>query len=185
VISLAAIIVLTNLGYRVAYDTAASRPLWCAYELEPHEVVKAQRAAITFRADTRLGGADKRVSFDGYDRGHLAPAADFNWSTNALRETYLLSNIVPMHPRVNRGAWARTEDEVRRLAASGTVNVVIWPEYSSGQIPSAFHKVAYGWFGLRHWHFNNLAVVRECNLTDWPCSEGKHGGETGQHRGNL
>jgi len=153
--TLAAIVVITNIGFTVAYDTDAAGPSWCAYDLEPCEVIKEPRPSFAFKSDDRIGCTNVTRTFFGYDRGHLAPAADFHWNTNAMRETFLLSNVSPMTARLNRGPWRRTEDEVRSLAASGTVHVVIWPEYASGQIPFAFHKVAYGWFGIRHWHFEN------------------------------
>ncbi len=49
----------------------------------------------------------------GYDRGHLAPSADFSWSAQALSESYYYSNMSPMRPEFNRGQWAKLEDAFR------------------------------------------------------------------------
>ena len=166
---LAAIVVLTNLAYIAAFDTETRCPAWVAYDLEPCEVVVTNRAAIPFRADPRVKESDNAADYagSGYDRGHMAPAADFNFDRAALAETYYLTNVAPQVPSLNRGAWLDAENEVRRLAASGTVHVVVFPEFDdrcypgvrrTGRvaIPTAFVKVAYGWFGVRHWRFQNV-----------------------------
>lgn len=49
----------------------------------------------------------------GYDRGHLAPSADFRWSSTALSESYYFSNITPQSPELNREKWAQIEDFLR------------------------------------------------------------------------
>ena len=58
---------------------------------------------------------DSSISYDGfgYDRGHLAPSADFRWSKTALSESYFYSNISPQTPEFNRESWAALEDAVR------------------------------------------------------------------------
>lgn len=170
---LASIVVVTNIGFMAGYDTVTRNPAWVAYDLEPSEVVAAPRAAIGFKPDPRIPEtADVRQFYDimgqHFDRGHLAPAADFNWATNALRETYNFSNIAPMRPNLNRGAWSRAEREVRQLAARGTAHVVIFPTYEKLKthvqynttgcdivVPSGFVKVAWGWFGVRFWNLEN------------------------------
>lgn len=53
-------------------------------------------------------GKDKYESF-GFDRGHLAPSADFRWSSTALSESYYFSNITPQTPEMNRGKWSDIE----------------------------------------------------------------------------
>ena len=59
--------------------------------------------------------ADSTWSYDafGYDRGHLAPSADFRWSKTALSESYYYSNMSPQLADFNRGAWGDLEDAVR------------------------------------------------------------------------
>ena len=165
---LASIILLTNLAYSVAYDAETLCPSWVAYDLEPSEVVTTNRLSIPFRSDTRVPGCatDADYSGTGYDRGHMAPAADFNFSTNALAETYLYTNICPQDPALNRGSWSRFEREIRQLAASGTVHVLTFPLYFAGlptnrigrvAVPHAFEKVAYGHFGVRRKLFLNFS----------------------------
>ena len=165
--ALAAIVVLTNLAYTAAFDTETRCPAWVAYDLEPGEVVVTNRSAIPFRADPRVKESDNAADYagSGYDRGHMAPAADFNFDRAALEETYNFTNVAPQVPSLNRGPWLDAEIEVRRLAASGTVHVVTFPAYYPGhgtnrigrvRVPSAFVKVAYGWFGVRAWAFENV-----------------------------
>ncbi|MFY9590988.1 MAG: DNA/RNA non-specific endonuclease [Bacteroidales bacterium] len=50
----------------------------------------------------------------GYDRGHLAPSADFRWSEKALSESYYYSNMTPQLPEFNREIWAKIEDFLRQ-----------------------------------------------------------------------
>jgi endonuclease G len=49
----------------------------------------------------------------GYDRGHLAPSADFRWSAKALSESYFYSNMSPQRAEFNRGKWAELESILR------------------------------------------------------------------------
>ena len=49
----------------------------------------------------------------GYDRGHLAPSADFRWSQKSLSESYFYSNISPQKASFNRGKWAGLENMIR------------------------------------------------------------------------
>lgn len=161
--------IVTNDGFVVGYDNKRLNPAWVQYDLEPCEVIKMKRVPNDFKEDPRVPMTcdDNVVNFYKayggiFDRGHLAPAADFNWSTNALRQTYYFSNISPMTPKLNRGAWLEHENEVRRLAESGTVHVVIFPQYQEGlkpngyvMIPTHFVKVAWGWFGVKVWKERN------------------------------
>ncbi len=61
---------------------------------------------------------DGSSKFDGFgfDRGHLAPSADFRWSAKALSESYFYSNMTPQVPEFNRESWAELEALVRRIA---------------------------------------------------------------------
>ena len=49
----------------------------------------------------------------GYDRGHLAPSADFRWSQKALSESFFYSNMAPQLGDFNRFKWAELEGWMR------------------------------------------------------------------------
>jgi endonuclease G len=53
----------------------------------------------------------------GYDRGHLAPSADFEWSEEANEATFTMANMVPQMPGLNKFAWKGLEEEVRKWAS--------------------------------------------------------------------
>jgi endonuclease G len=51
----------------------------------------------------------------GFDQGHLAPNADMSFSVQGAKESFLLSNMSPQYPGVNRGVWKQLESTVRAL----------------------------------------------------------------------
>lgn len=61
----------------------------------------------------------------GYDRGHLAPAADMRWSAIAMSESFYFSNICPQVPAFNRGIWKQLEDRVRNWAIENESVVIV------------------------------------------------------------
>ncbi len=96
-------------------------PTWVAYELKPAQLLGDASRPHNFRRDTALahqGARDADYRNSGYSRGHLAPARDFAWSSDAIRATFLLSNAAPQVQSTNAGLWSRLERTVRRLAAA-------------------------------------------------------------------
>lgn len=86
----------------------------------------------------------------GYDRGHLAPSGDFEWSEEANEATFTMANMVPQKPSLNRVAWRGLETEVRNWAcAEEEVRIVTGPLIGKGAdqlevgvtIPQRFFKV--------------------------------------------
>jgi endonuclease G len=81
----------------------------------------------------------------------MAPAADFAWSDDAMRATFVLSNAVPQRQSVNAGVWAVLERAVRGLAAdSDAAYVFTGPLFESASetigpgrvaVPSHTYKV--------------------------------------------
>ena len=55
-----------------------------------------------------------------YDRGHLAPAADF--SAELYKETFTMANISPQTSNLNKGFWARFEAFLRILLSPTSMN---------------------------------------------------------------
>jgi endonuclease G len=89
----------------------------------------------------------------GYDRGHLAPDASFDWSEESLASTYSLANIIPQVPKVNRELWVDVEQYARTKAVSlGKLNVINVLQYPSNPnrigsngiaVSTGYYKILY------------------------------------------
>jgi len=71
--------------------------------------------------------ADSSYKYDGfgYDRGHLAPSADFRWSKKALSESYFYSNMSPQIGDFNREKWAELENWLREYVLRNQVSLIV------------------------------------------------------------
>jgi len=129
-------------GYALGYSEKYEQPLWVSYHLTADEVTNAVLGRMgTFYADPAITtGSALPSDYDhsGYDRGHLAPAADMRFSTNVLRESFSMANVCPQLPAFNRGAWKRLEEHVRDVAKQeGDVFVVTGPVFDTNAAPRA------------------------------------------------
>jgi len=52
-----------------------------------------------------------------FDRGHMAPAADFEPGSPQRAASFSMANISPQHRELNRGWWAGLEAWTRQLLA--------------------------------------------------------------------
>lgn len=107
--------------YVDCFDQQRKVPEWVTYRLTREDLAgTAVERTDDFRPDPDLAPGERSELVDyrssGYDRGHMAPAADFKRSQVAMSSTFLLSNMAPQRPNLNRGIWARLEDQVRQLA---------------------------------------------------------------------
>ena len=61
----------------------------------------------------------------GYDRGHMAPAANMTFDVVAMSESFYLTNMMPQVPGNNRGIWKYLEEYTRFWAQNkGEVYVI-------------------------------------------------------------
>lgn len=87
----------------------------------------------------------------GFDRGHMAPSADFLFSQEANDESFYLTNMTPQTPGLNQRAWSALEGRVRRWACGlGHIKVYTGPLLNGGNlqrlescvsVPEKFFKV--------------------------------------------
>ncbi len=146
--------IIEHEAYTLAYDEETEQAKWVAYKLSG-DLIRRGKVSRTdnFQEDPMVttGSAslnDYRKS--GYDRGHLAPAADFNWSTTAMEESFYMSNMSPQQPGFNRGIWKKLEEMVRDWAIDNRVlYVVTGPIFDDKpksigkndvKVPSAYYK---------------------------------------------
>ena len=146
--------VVSHEGYVLAYDECHEQARWVAYMLTRERVNGQVPRGKDFEIDTMVetGCAtleDYRGS--GYDRGHLAPAADMKWGKQVMRESFLMSNMSPQRRSFNDGIWKVMEEQVRAWALEyDTLYVVTGPVleydletigYNGVSVPEYFYKV--------------------------------------------
>lgn len=148
-------LIVTREYYTLSYSEYHEQAEWVAYELTRNEVLGQFERTDNFRADPAVSTgsaslADYRGS--GYDRGHLAPAADMKISDLAMRDSFYMSNMSPQDPSFNRGIWKKLEAIVRQMAYdNGAIHVVTGPVLNRGNfqtigpnrvsVPEFYYKI--------------------------------------------
>ena len=116
-----------SLCYREFYEQCE----WAAYELTKEELEKRVSRTNTFKSDPLISSGSASLEDyrgSGYDRGHIAPAADFMFTLDAMKDTFYMSNMSPQDPSMNRGIWSALEEEGRKRAETyGIVYIVTGP----------------------------------------------------------
>ena len=147
--------VIEHLGYTVSYNSFYKTPNWVAWELTRKETEGEEGRTNKFLPDPEL--PEPRVTTSdytrsGYDRGHMAPAADMKWSRQAMKESFYMSNICPQNRKLNRDDWGDLEESCRKWAEKyGTVHIACGPIYDTKSpkrigksrvaVPDRFFKV--------------------------------------------
>lgn len=149
--------VIDRQAYAIGYLTNYYQSAWVCYGLTRSNILnRTVKRTNDFRPDPLLGKysavlADYRRS--GFDRGHLCPAADTSWSSNAVSESFYMSNMSPQVGGFNRGIWKDLEHWVRAAAVSLTnIYVYTGPIFTTNLmlgvigphkiiVPDAYYKV--------------------------------------------
>ena len=156
----------------LAYAEKTEQAKWVMHIISPEIIEGTVHRTNDFRIDTMVNSgsaqeldyfiktrnADGEFEYDGFgfDRGHLAPSADFRWSGIALSESYFYSNMSPQLPGFNREKWAELENFLRNYIINNDQNhliVVTGPIFDGDTnvidrsvngvaVPSRFFKVA-------------------------------------------
>lgn len=118
-------------GYTLCYREEYEQAEWVAYCFTRDELTKNANRSNNFQADPSIStgsATPEDYTKSGYDRGHLAPAADLSWSEQAMDDSFYMSNMSPQAPSFNRGIWKKLEEKVRLWVEKfGTVYVVSGP----------------------------------------------------------
>ena len=135
--------------YEVMYSETLEQPLWVKYQVLCTGA-GASRKGMDFYTVKDVKTSDaKDYEKNEWDKGHVAPAADFNCTKEMLYKTFSYLNCTLQHEKLNRVHWRLLEDYERLLAyTEGPVNVevkVIFDKtpkrvLTGAAIPMAFQK---------------------------------------------
>lgn len=116
-------------AYALSYNASKGIANWVAWRISENDLGAAERQN-NFRPDAVLPKNVTRVTPNdytgsGFDRGHLCPSADRSSSEQANSETFLMTNIAPQTPDLNREVWENLESYSRTLVKKGKVDLYI------------------------------------------------------------
>lgn len=148
--------IFRNDDFMIGYSESKKNPLWVIYRIKkvPKNAQRLKRPS-SFSVDTRTFTRVKHDDYtgSGYDRGHMAPnyAIASLYGKDSQLDTFLMSNITPQKPDLNRKLWQRLEEaEIKYFTK---LDDEIWvitgaifddkiEKLKSGvEIPDSFYKV--------------------------------------------
>ena len=99
----------------VGWSPSLGHPSWCAYHV-PAKAFFNIPERPAFKKDDSAPQSPRAADYarTGYDRGHMAPnyAIASRFGPEMQRKTFLMSNIAPQSPSLNRGTWRDVEHRI-------------------------------------------------------------------------
>ncbi|MDE7150948.1 MAG: DNA/RNA non-specific endonuclease [Candidatus Amulumruptor sp.] len=114
-------------GFNLSFNPKMHIPNWVAWELTADETGGKTPRTNKFVTDPNVPGCAETYDYlySGYDRGHMAPAADMKWDATAMAESFTLTNICPQAKQLNTGAWRTLEEKCRQWAQADSAIIII------------------------------------------------------------
>ena len=134
--------------YKVNYSQKLKQPLTVDYGIKTKECT-ATRSGMDFFAEKGvITSSNVDYANNEWDKGHMAPAADFCYSRDAMLSTFSYANCALQHYKLNRGVWKELEALERVWAQKDSIIIHIDVIFdanpkktaSGAAIPSAFRK---------------------------------------------
>lgn len=156
------ITILDRGEFVVGWSPSLRHPVWCAYHVSPDALYQSGKRP-NFTKDKSASNSPSPSEYDhsGYDRGHMVPnhAIESRYGIAEQRKTFLMSNIAPQTPALNRGVWRNLEHRIADFwpARYGEVWVIVGcipgknGETLSGsniEVPSKFFQVVVAQEGM-------------------------------------
>lgn len=133
-----------GLNYTVLWDFDRNAQRWTAYQMTKSYAGSAgysgdfHEHSIEDKTFSPINNVGAYYSGSGFDRGHICPSADRQYSTSANYQTFCYANIQPQYHMFNAGPkingkqqytspWVRLEDKLRdwiRSTDTDTIYVV-------------------------------------------------------------
>ena len=150
--------VLTRIGYTTSYNKKTKNANWVAWHLTSDRLEKkCSRNRVPYYVDYDVTGPRQELGDwyncpDSIQHGHMCPAGDNVWNSDAMAQSFLLTNMCPQNGVLNGGDWEYLEGRCRGWARHyGDVYIAAGPIYYGDSyktmgankvvIPDAFFKV--------------------------------------------
>lgn len=119
-------IIISRDQYVISYNKVRRSPNWVAWKLESGQIGSSGRSdkflqdeelEFYLKQSQQSARATGPLEFRGscLDRGHQIPSADRTDTRENNQSTFLMSNMIPQTPYLNRVVWAHLEQHTRDL----------------------------------------------------------------------
>jgi endonuclease G len=139
--------------FELVYSEKLQQPKFIRYTVQCPNGTAPRKGMDFYVCDSILTSDDKDYVNNPYDKGHLAPAADFNCTSEMLYRTFTYLNCSLQQENLNRTTWRLLEVRERDLAKTQKVVVEIRCVYTpksivlptGATVPDAYYKtIKYG-----------------------------------------
>ncbi len=139
--------------FELVYSEKLQQPKFIRYTVQCPNGTAPRKGMDFYVCDSILTSDDKDYVNNPYDKGHLAPAADFNCTSEMLYRTFTYLNCSLQQENLNRTTWRLLEVRERDLAKNQKVVVEIRCVYTpksivlptGATVPDAYYKtIKYG-----------------------------------------
>lgn len=144
--------------YIVSYNPQKQNPDFVIWRLTDKEAAAAETSKIDRpKIFTECKGTQKHEAYKGtgYDRGHMCPNNDRDWSLDCAKDTFRMCNICPQSHKLNAGVWKSYEAAAHAYAQDlGWIDICCGPIFSKNDkkitskngyiiVPAMFFKIFY------------------------------------------
>ena len=131
-------VVIKHACYSLSYVEKHEQPEWVYYKLTSDMISGSTSRTNDFREDPYVFSKSASLQDfkgSGYDRGHLAPAADMKNTLKCMSESFFLSNMSPQSASFNRGGWRKIEGAIRDLVMKEGLGYVMTGPVLNSDLP--------------------------------------------------
>lgn len=141
-------------GYFLSHDNQARIPVWGAWQVRHDRVNGCWPRTNGFARNQHMPASARPDDYagSGYDKGHLANDAHQTWSEMPSYESFLMTNMMPQLPGLNRGIWKLLETATGAWAFERKTTLIVYagaiydtatdPKIGNGVVvPKGFFKI--------------------------------------------
>lgn len=143
------VIVNTDI-FKIIYSEKLQQPLSAKYIVQCPSGTVSRKGLDFYTCDSIITSDNKDYNNNVWDKGHMAPAADFNCSRDLIKKTFTYINCTLQQQDLNRTTWRLLEEYERSLALKyKVVSVEIICEFSKtskvlssgATVPDGYYKI--------------------------------------------
>ena len=157
--------------FTVEYSEDLEQPVKLTYRVDCPTGEQGRSGISWYGAEGVKTSDNEDYKDNVWDRGHLAPAADFSCDKETIKKTFTYLNCALQHEGLNRGPWKELERCERDLAKYFEVHVTVEVDFidepervpGGAAIPRGFFKTIEFQDNVWKFYFPNINVAGE----DW------------------